>query len=368
MVEILFFLFLGITIISVSFYLFFLFNFSALRAKVSAPKKLAVSVLICAKNEAENLKTFLPSILRQKYPDFQVVLINDNSSDKTLKIMREFEAADSRIKVVDVKPVEKFWGNKKYALTLGIKASSNDFLLFTDADCQPVSENWIESMSSHFSNSKSIVLGYGAYKSIKGSLLNKLIRYETFLVAIQYFSFAQAGLPYMGVGRNMAYRKSLFLESNGFMKHINIKSGDDDLFINQVATATNTEICFSKDSITESLPKTSLSGWIAQKRRHISTAHFYKPHHKVLLGLFYMSQMGFWLLSLLLIILTYKWTLMVPIILFRFIVVWVVLYLASKKLKETKLILLQPLLEFLLIVFQFFIFIKNLTSKRSHWK
>lgn len=368
MIEILFFIFIGITIISISYYLFFLVNFSLIESKASSPKNIGVSVIICAKNEAENLKKFIPSILNQNYPDFEVVLINDYSSDSTLKVIKKFMALDERVKLVNVKPVEKFWGNKKYALTLGIKAATNDFLLFTDADCEPVSPNWINSMSSHFSSKKSIVLGYGAYKKVNGSLLNAMIRYETFLAAVQYFSFAKAGLPYMGVGRNLAYRKSLFLESSGFMKHIDIKSGDDDLFINQVATAENTEICISEESFTESIPNKTFSAWIRQKRRHISTAKYYKPVHKFLLSLFYFSQCLFWVTSTALLLLQFNYLIIIPIILVRVLVVLLVLYLASKKLKETGLIFLQPLLEIFLIIFQFFIFILNLTSKRRHWK
>ena len=282
--------------------------------------------------------------------------------------MKKFEAEDSRVKVVHVEPVEKFWGNKKYALTLGIKAAKHDLLLFTDADCQPVSNNWIATMSSHFSNEKSIVLGYGAYKKIKGSFLNALIRYETFLAAVQYFSYANIGLPYMGVGRNLAYRKSLFLESSGFIKHLNIKSGDDDLFVNQVATSKNTAICSSNDGFTESLPKKTFMGWLRQKRRHVSTASHYKPLHQILLGLFYFSQLLFWLTAIVLFLVGYDWIYLTCIIILRVATVMLILHMAAKRLGETGLIVIQPFLEIALIVSQFFIFIQNLISKPRHWK
>ena len=225
---------------------------------------------------------------------------NDSSKDDTIDIIHHFSKLQNNIKIVDVKSNEAFWGNKKYALTLGIKAAKNDFLLFTDADCKPVSKYWIKEMSANFSNSKSIVLGYGAYSKIKNSILNKLVRFETLLTAVNYFSFAKSGLPYMGVGRNLAYTKKEFFDANGFINHIKVRSGDDDLFINQIATKNNTTICFSKDSFTESTPKTTFKAWFKQKRRHISTAKHYKIKHKALLILLYISNLLFWLFALIL--------------------------------------------------------------------
>ena len=299
--DVLFYIFVAVVVIQIIFYLLIFGKFSFGKAERQTPKNISISVLICAKNEAKNLKKNLPYILNQDYPSFEVVLINDGSTDKTLKVMESFKREYDNIKIVNVKSIETFWGNKKYALTLGIKASTHDFLLFTDADCQPVSNKWISEMSSYFNNSKSIVIGYGAHKKIKGSFLNKLIRFETLMTAVQYFSYALIGQPYMAVGRNLAYRKELFFEANGFINHIKIKSGDDDLFVNQIASSKNTAICYSKESFTESIPKKNFSEWIAQKRRHISTANHYKFRHKVLLAIFYISQLLFWILAIILL-------------------------------------------------------------------
>ena len=289
--DFIFYIFIVVVFIQAIFYLIIFSRFALLKQKKSIKKNIAISVIICAKNEAENLQNFLPSIISQDYPNFEIVLINDASNDKTLEIMERFSSEHSNIKIVNVKNIEAFWGNKKYALTLGIKASKNEFLLFTDADCKPVSKHWISEMSSHFTNQKSIVLGYGAYSKIKNSFLNKIIRFETLFTAIQYFSFAKTGMPYMGVGRNLAYSKKEFFNANGFINHIKVRSGDDDLFINQVATNKNTTISFSKESFTESIPKTTFKTWIKQKRRHVSTAKHYKLKHKIILATFYSSNL-----------------------------------------------------------------------------
>ncbi len=327
-----------------------------------------VSVIICAKNEAENLKTNLPAIFSQNYPNFEVVLINDGSSDKTLKVMNTFAKLHSNLKIVNVKSVEAFWGNKKYALTLGIKAASHETLLFTDADCRPNTNHWISNMCSKLNNENDIVLGYSPYRKVKGSILNQLIRFETFMTAVQYVSYAQIGSPYMGVGRNLAYKKSLFFEANGFIDHIKIKSGDDDLFVNQMATTKNTAVCLSSDSFMHSIPKQTFKSWSTQKRRHVSTSSFYKRKHKLALGLFYLSQILFWLLATLLLAITFKWQIVLGCVVFRFLVQFTVLFSAARKLDEKDLLYYLPILESFLIVFQFYIFIHNLISKPQHWK
>jgi len=366
--SILFYALIVIVSIQIIYYFGFLFSFAIKRAETRLKKNIQISIIICAKNEAENLKKNLPLILNQEYPNFEVVLVNDSSSDDTLEIMKTFVANHSNIKLVDVKTNETFWGNKKYALTLGIKASTHDFLVFTDADCMPKSNKWLAHISGNFSNQKSIVLGYGAYAKKPYSFLNKLIRFETLMTALQYFSYANLGYPYMGVGRNMAYRKDLFFNNSGFNNHMSVKSGDDDLFINEVANRINTSICFTEDSFTVSEPKTSFKDWILQKRRHISTAKFYKTEHKFFLGLFYTSQLLFWVLGALLLLLGYDWHWIVSLIALRFIVQFLCFTFTAKKLGELDLLILTPILEIFLITTQLSIFIANLISKPKHWK
>ncbi|WNH13282.1 glycosyltransferase [Thalassobellus suaedae] len=366
--DFIFYSFIVVVFIQALFYFIFFGRFAFLKQNKSTLQNIPVSVIICAKNEAENLKNFLPSIISQDYSNFEIVLINDASSDHTLEIMKHFAEQNTNIKIVDVKNIEAFWGNKKYALTLGIKASKNEFLLFTDADCKPVSKDWIKEMSSHFNNDKTIVLGYGAYSKIKNSFLNKLIRFETLVTAVQYFSFAKTGIPYMGVGRNLAYTKKTFFNANGFINHIKVRSGDDDLFINQVANKKNTAITFSKASFTESIPKTSFKKWIKQKRRHVSTAKHYKFKHKIILTLFYSSNFLFWILSILLFTLTYNWQYVLGLFLCRLIFQYVIIGFSSKKLNETDLLIWLPFLEIFLIIMQLTIFINNLISKPNFWK
>ena len=369
MAEYLFIAFLVIFCIQLFFYIFFYTPF-VLKKQKNAQNSFnkPVSVIVCAKNEAKNLLKNIPFFINQKYFKFELILINDCSRDATLKIMEKFKKNyPSIIKIVNVKENEQFWGSKKYALSLGIKTATFEHLLLSDADCKPISENWISEMTAKFTSEKQLVLGYGNYETIQKSFLNKLIRFETLLTALNYFSFANNGNAYMGVGRNLAYTKSLFYKANGFVKHMKIKSGDDDLFVNQIASKKNTESCVSINSFTESKPKTSFKAWIQQKRRHISTSSYYKTKHKLLLGTLYSSNLLFWLTGIILLFFLFNWQIVVSILAIKVLYQTFIYYKAAKIFNEKKLILIFPVLELFLIFIQLFIFIKNLISKPTNW-
>ncbi len=360
------YIFAGIILVNILYYL--LFSKVAFYRPISETTKsnTPISILVCAKNEAENLQKNIPLLLAQQYPVFEIILINDCSSDDTLDVMEAFQEKDNRIKIVDVLPNEAFWANKKYALTLGIKKAKYKQMLFIDADCWPGSPYWMATMSSKFNAQKQLVLGYGGYDKKKG-LINKLIRYETLNTAVQYLSYAKAGMPYMGVGRNLGYTSELYYSVNGFMSHIRVPSGDDDLFVNEAATKENTTVCLEKIGFTVSAPKTSLSEWFKQKRRHITTAHLYKGWHQVLLGGFFTFNLLFWILLALCYIFC-PWMMVTALVLLRIGVQWVMYGASATVLNEKDLIYFIPLLDLFLILFQLSIFIKNLIAKPVSWK
>ena len=325
-------------------------------------------MIVCAKNEAENVSKFVPLLAAQNYPNFEIILIDDASIDNTLDIFEDFEKQYSNVRLVKVENNEAFWANKKFALTLGIKAAKNEYLLLTDADCQPSSENWISEMSSHFTLKKTIVLGYGAYDKIAGSFLNKIIRFETMITAVQYFSWAKVGKPYMGVGRNLAYKREEFFNQNGFIEHMKIRSGDDDLFINQAGNKMNTTISFNEEGFTYSKPKTTYKDWFKQKRRHVSTAAHYKAFDKFQLSIFYISQLMFFVLAIVLLGFLYEWIIVLSLIGFRYLFTWLVLGFSSGKLKEKDVMYWFPVIEVVVIFTQMNVFLTNIFSKPVHWK
>jgi glycosyltransferase involved in cell wall biosynthesis len=241
-----------------------------------------VSVIIAARNEAENLKQFLPEILSQNYPDFEVIVVDDCSLDDSREILAEMQKAHDNLTISWVPDNAVQRRGKKLALSIGVKAAKNEWLLFTDADCYPASKFWIKSMASYMCNKYDFVLGYGGYRREK-SMLNQLIRFDTLKIALRYGAYAKLGQAYMGVGRNLAYRKSLWIEKRGFAGFFHLASGDDDLFVNAYAKSKRTAICFSAEGKTESLPAASFTEWKDQKSRHLSTSRYYAAHLRLLL-------------------------------------------------------------------------------------
>ena len=335
--DILFYVFCAVIAVQLFYYLYF---FSRLAGYISPEKDVTaehpVSVIVCARDEADNLARNLPGILVQDYQSsHEVIVVNDNSMDEGKYVIEEFMQSFKNINHIQLTQEAKGISGKKFPLSIGIKSAKYEIVLLTDADCIPASEFWMQKMQGAYTEDTEIVLGYGAYHK-KPGLLNKLIRFETFHTAIQYLSYALAGKPYMGVGRNLSYKKNVFLRNKGFSSINQIPSGDDDLFINKVATPTNTAIMIDHDTHTLSDPKRTWGEWMTQKYRHYTTSRYYKKQHKILLGLYSLSLfLVYPMLALAMIF--YNWW--IPLIIYgiRFIVQSIVFYKAMKKLNESDL-------------------------------
>lgn len=326
-----------------------------------------ISVIICARNERENLKKFLPSIFAQDYPNFEVVVVNDRSWDGTTDFLEELEKKHANLKVVHVREGEKFIAGKKFAVTMGIKAASHDWLVFTDADCEPATKNWLTGMQSPADNRVEILLGYSPYFK-RRSLLNALIRFETFFTAVNYLSFALKAMPYMGVGRNMAYKKSLFFKSKGFAAHMHIPSGDDDLFVNANATPSNTIIQIHKDTHVWSEPKTSFLAYLRQKKRHVGAGSLYKTKHKFILSAQITVQFFFYALTITLACFPSTHFIAVGAFLLSLVVRCFVYPKLLKRLNYGGLSWWFPILDIILMVFLVFNAILSIFVKKVAWK
>ncbi len=326
-----------------------------------------VSVIISAKNEYINLKNNLHLVLEQDYPEFEVVVVNDTSDDDTLELLKYYELKYSHLKIVNITQNLNFFRGKKFPLALGIKSAAHELLLMTDADCRPISNQWIRKMAGNFRNDIDIILGYGSYERKKG-FLNKLIRYDTFHVAMQYLSLSLMGKTYMGVGRNLAYRKPLFYKNKGFSSHYKVQSGDDDLFINRAANSGNTRIEIDKESHTVSTPASALKEFCNQKKRHISTARYYKNKYKMILGIYSLSQFLFWILFIILI----SFQIYVLYLLLLFAIKLVSQFIINKncmnRLDEKNLLLESFFIELILVILNPLLVFSNLVNKQEKWK
>lgn len=366
--PLLFYSFCFFTLVQVFYYLFFFMRLALYKPRSKATSQThPVSVIICARDEAANLAKNLPGALVQNYSTtHEVIVVDDNSFDDSKYLLEELKRSFKQLHVVQLKQEAKLIPGKKFPLSIGIKTAKYEIVLLTDADCVPASEFWISKMQGSYDDNTEIVLGYGAYHKKKG-FLNKIVRWETFHTALQYFSYALANIPYMGVGRNLSYKKSVFYRHKGFSAHNNIPSGDDDLFINMAATRKNTRINIDPDAFTLSEPASTWGQWIKQKSRHYSTGKFYKAGHKFLLGLYSFSHFSFYpLLAACIIFYNWQWALIVFGI--RFLVQATVLYPCMKKLKEKDL---YPWFLFIDIgmFFYYLIFAVSLIKKtKPGWK
>jgi poly-beta-1,6-N-acetyl-D-glucosamine synthase len=348
-------------------YLYFYSRLVFYKPQTLAGQLPPVSVVIAAHNEAYNLEKNLPAVLEQDYPDFEVIVVNDGSHDETEEVLAELCQQYPLLKVVNVKQSVMFYRSKKLPLSVGIKSASHEILLLTDADCRPVSPNWIRTMTQAYTSGNEIVLGFGPYQKYPG-LLNLLIRYDTFLTAMQYFSAALAGWPYMGVGRNLSYKKELFFRHKGFISHYHIPSGDDDLFINMAATSGNTRIQTEPESHVYSEPEKSFRNWLRQKRRHFSTGKLYKPGIKMLLGLHATSGILYYTVFWTLIGFQIMWQWVLGLHALRLLLRLLMFGYGAKKLNQKKLYLLSPLLDGFFIFFNSVLAVSGLTSKSKKWK
>lgn len=302
----------------------------------STVASLPLSVLIAARNEADNLTKLIPLLMAQNYPCFEVIVVDHQSTDETKRVLQRFQQQYSNVRVVEFQKNNQLRPGKKLPLTLAIKAASYDHFVCTDADCRPASEDWLRHMAQGFHANYDIVLGYGPYSRRKG-FLNRLIRFDTAIIAVNYFGFALARLPFMGVGRNLAYSRKAFDEVNGFSSHEDVASGDDDLFIQEAAKRGNYTVQFYPDSFCYSEPHSEWWRWRMQKARHYSTSSKYQVIKKSLLGIYPLTLWCMTISFILLCLTNSAGWIEVTVFASLLGVKWLVQGLALSRLKESKL-------------------------------
>lgn len=362
----------GLTIIVQLYYYLFRFG-RVLRYKPdqkAAPSGDAppLSVIVCAHNEHANLLKLIPALMRQDYPNFELIIVDDRSTDETEDYLKEVKQEYPALRVVNIEQTPPHFTAKKYALTMGIKHAKNELLVMTDADCMPASTHWLRDMARNFEQDRfKIKLGFSQYQQDKG-LLNSFIRFETLQTGLMYLGAALAGRPYMGVGRNLAYRKSFFMEKKGFIKHRTLNGGDDDLFVNQNGDKKNTAVSIGTDTLVYSVPKQSLREWYRQKLRHMVIGKWYRKRTKWRLGLFTAVQLLFWITFVALLSLWIEPYWVIGGFLIRMIFLYYVLIIGSKKLGDKFVSWYIFLLDFLMVFYYIFIGLAALFTNKTTWK
>jgi cellulose synthase/poly-beta-1,6-N-acetylglucosamine synthase-like glycosyltransferase len=363
----LFLVFAGVWFIQMLYYWLFYARLAFYKKRYPSKGKPPVSVVIAARDEYLNLQQNLPKILEQDYPDFEVIVVNNDSTDDSLTLLKSLNDKYEHLKIINVERNLNFFKGKKFPLSLGIRSAKHELLLLTDADCKPYSKDWIASMTSPMTTDSDIVLGFGGYGK-GGGIAGFLMRFENFFIALQYLSFSLAGLTYMGVGRNLAYKRSLFFKQKGFVDHYNVASGDDDLFINKAARKRKVAIVVHRESQTESRPMPTLRKWFIQKRRHLSSSGRYRFIHKFLLSISFVSQLILFVLLTLLISLKIFVVFTLILFVLRFLSQVIIFNLAGKRLGLKKIFVLSFLSEIFLLLWYLILGISNLIRKPVRWR
>lgn len=344
--------------------------FSALFVKVKMPENNSnegVSIIVCAKNEFDNLKELIPILCTQNHPKYEVIIVNDGSWDESHLLINEFKLQYAFLKSIYLDPEKKLFSGKKLGITLGIKSALYDNILLTDADCRPQTMEWVSLMTNPLQNDKDLVLGYSPYKKLKG-LLNLFIRFETQLTAMLYFSKAMRGKAYMGVGRNLAYTKASFYAVKGFGSHHHIYAGDDDLHIQRIAKKKNTAVVLDTASFIESLPMQTWDKWVNQKRRHLQIGGYYQPYAKRFSGLFIFSHFWFSLSFLALMIFQISlWPILLIILGTRYIINGIAYAICAKKLNDLSTVVFYPFLDFLMQCYWLSFGVYVFLTKKKEW-
>lgn len=365
-IGIIFLVFCIAVFIQLVYVLFFTFRLAIHKKKVLKVDLPPVTVIICARNEEDNLFKNLPAVLEQNYPKYEVIVVNDQSVDDSNHIIKAYQEKYDFLRYIDLEKNKHRKFGKKIPLTVGIKGAKYDYVALTDADCKPRSKDWLRSIMSNYEEGKEIVIGYGPYKKERG-FLNRLIRFDTTIIASTYLSFAKAGRPYMSVGRNFSYKKKKFFEVNGFKSHYHIQSGDDDLFMQEAATRKNVAIDIEPESFIYSEPKNTWKSWVKQKQRHFSTASNYRLINKLLLGIFPLSML-FMLISFIILLFKFEWWLFVLCtFMFRMVIYWIIYGRVFKKLEVKDLIIWFPIFELIHFIVMPFIYYSTDRTEPNKW-
>ena len=343
-------------IVQVVLYLFLFIRVN--QSQVAVHGQPSVSVVVAIKNELENLKSNLDAWLSQDYKNYELIIVDDNSSDESYNFLKNRSAETSRLRITR----NNQYAGKKGAMTTGISIASGEWILTTDADCLPADQHWISKAMS-LAHDFDVILLYGPYLS-QNSVLNKFIRYETWYIAMQYLSLAQIDFPYMGVGRNLAYKKEVFDKSGGYRLHDNLLSGDDDLFISSLKKKWRIGINLS--AFTYSQPSISIVGLIGQKRRHLSTATSYPMRVQIMLSGIFLSHLLFYLSAFGLFLHDSYTFLVISILVARYLILLYVAHQKMNQLNEKKLWYWSPLLDMCLLLY-YCLMGMIMTVKKKTW-
>ncbi len=343
------------------YYLFFIFLGKTKSNVTKSGQETGISIVVYVKNNEDILYDYIFSLLTQNYKNKEIVLVNHCSTDASLAIMEDFSEKHNTVKIVNVANNETFWNNKKYALTLGVKATSYDCILFTECTVIPASKEWITAVSNSFTNTKTIIIGTEKIIATKNSLLEILDRFTNVLTTVKMVSFVNAGIPYKAFPSNFAIRKEAFFRVNGFISHLKINNGEFDLFLKDAANSKNTTMSTLPINTVYKKSAPSLKTYFSLQKEDVKISKNYKKPTKILLYLFTFTKAVIYLALPVFIIFNWKYTL--GFLFVYYLLQYLALFSIIKVFKEKKLLVFLPILDYIYSVVCLLTYIRTIASK-----
>lgn len=318
-----------------------------------------VSVVIAHKDHAEALLQNLESMLKQDYPLFEIIVVDDHSDAGNFEKLKHGLGSDQRVKLIQNAGV-----GKKQALKEGIYLASHPLIMMTDADCKPITDQWIRSMVLA-GGKQGVVLGYSPYEKT-ADWLNAMVRFETVMTGIQYISTALHGRPYMSVGRNILYPKYLIAETLGQGKFENLPYGDDDLTIQSLPEEVAYFVCYERKAHVVSDAPATWSAWWNQKHRHMSAGHHYQKKHWWRPGIFGIALVIHWVLFFVLLV-SLPLSRFIPVFLIGLGIRWLGYVMWTSSLGDKDTIRYFPFLEIQYAIYLGVMGMYTLFNKKKTW-
>jgi glycosyltransferase involved in cell wall biosynthesis len=327
-----------------------------------------VSVVICFKGLSEDFEKNIAAVAEQDYPDFEVILVNDFSSQNDQDKLSGFLSTLKSKTPLRLINASKDVPGKKQAVYDGVLSAVGEYILFTDMDCRPVSSNWIKKMISVLTEKgESVVLGYGPMER-GNNLISWFAGFETIMTGLQYFGYHLAGETYMSVGRNWMIKKSVYASNYMKMKGTHLSSGDDDLMIQALDDKMKITCCLDPEAFVYSKPKSDLIDFLQQKTRHISTSFYYPFNISVKLFLFSFSITAYYFLAVVFLFFgKISLTLLIGISLLKWLIQSILHHKAFSKLDGVRYFFLYPVAEILLAIYYPVLGLYSVLVKRKSW-
>lgn len=328
----------------------------------------SVSVVMVVHNEAEFLKSSLPYLLEQDYPDYEIVIVDYTSTDDTRYVLRVCSENYPNLKPILFPHDVNMFQGKKYPLSIGIKSATKDVILLTEAESVPRSFDWVSQMMKGYCGDTQIVMGCNIVKS-NGTLLGAFQQYENMTYNASYIGAMAMGNPFTATGRNLSFRRDFFFKQGGFISHYSIPDGADDLFVNANANSRNSSVVLSSDAFVVSEPRSSFRLWHQDRSHRLYTRRYYGLKDKLMLAFYPLSQFVFLAsLVLLLVFQLFPWQLLVALLVVKLIWQIVSALPLAKRFEIKKIQFFAPLFEFYFLFANTFMTTFALRRKNKQWR